>query len=65
MAYIVRGLGYIKKNIKDVGHQKIIICPVRVKISVLFKWVGFTSRDFDANGEEVVGGIVVMRYGEK
>jgi Cu(I)/Ag(I) efflux system membrane protein CusA/SilA len=31
MAYIVRGLGYIKKNIKDVGHQKIIICPVRVK----------------------------------
>jgi Cu(I)/Ag(I) efflux system membrane protein CusA/SilA len=27
--------------------------------------VGFTSRDFDANGEgEVVGGIVVMRYGE-
>jgi Cu(I)/Ag(I) efflux system membrane protein CusA/SilA len=27
--------------------------------------VGFTSGDFDANGEgEVVGGIVVMRYGE-
>jgi Cu(I)/Ag(I) efflux system membrane protein CusA/SilA len=26
---------------------------------------GFTSGDFDANGEgEVVGGIVVMRYGE-
>jgi hypothetical protein len=26
-----------------------------IKISVLFKWVGFTSGDFDANGEgEVV-----------
>jgi Cu/Ag efflux pump CusA len=37
---------------------------VRVRISVLFKWVGFTSGDFDANGEGEVVGVVVMRYGE-
>jgi hypothetical protein len=39
--------------------KKIIIRFLRVKISVLFKWV--RSGDFDANGEgEVVGGIVVI-----
>jgi Cu(I)/Ag(I) efflux system membrane protein CusA/SilA len=32
---------------------------------VRFKWEGFAFGCFDANGEgEVVGGIVVMRYGE-
>jgi Cu(I)/Ag(I) efflux system membrane protein CusA/SilA len=48
--------------VEEIAIKIIIWFPLR--ISVLFKWVGFTSGDFDANGEEVVGGIVVMRYGE-
>jgi hypothetical protein len=54
MAYIARAQ---YKNIKDVEDIaiKIIIRFQREEISVLFKWVGFTSGDFDANGEGEVG----------
>jgi CzcA family heavy metal efflux pump len=68
MAYIIRGLGYIK-NKEDiesiaVGNNKGI--PVRVKdIGSVQMGGDLRLGIFDENGEgEVVGGIVVMRYGE-
>ena len=68
MAYIIRGLGYIKN--KDdieaiaVGNNNGI--PVRVKdIGTVQMGGDLRLGIFDENGEgEVVGGIVVMRYGE-
>jgi len=68
MAYIIRGLGYIKN--KDdieaiaVGNDNGI--PVRVKdIGTVQMGGDLRLGIFDENGEgEVVGGIVVMRYGE-
>jgi Cu(I)/Ag(I) efflux system membrane protein CusA/SilA len=52
MAYIVRGLGYIKtsKMWKKLPKNYNSV-PVKLKISVLFKWVGIYVWDFDANGE--------------
>lgn len=68
MAYIIRGLGYIK-NKEDVenipiGNNNGI--PVRVKDVGSVQMGGDLRLGiFDENGEgEVVGGIVVMRYGE-
>lgn len=68
MAYIIRGLGYIK-NIEDVesialGNFNGI--PVRVKdIGSVQMGGDLRLGIFDMDGEgEVVGGIVVMRYGE-
>jgi len=68
MAYIIRGLGYIK-NIDDIenialGNYNGI--PVRVKdIGTVQMGPDLRLGIFDANGEgEVVGGLVVMRYGE-
>ena len=68
MAYIIRGLGYIK-NKEDlesiaVGNNNGI--PVRVKdIGTVQMGGDLRLGIFDENGEgEVVGGIVVMRYGE-
>jgi CzcA family heavy metal efflux pump len=68
MAYIIRGLGYVK-NKEDlesiaVGNNKGI--PVRVKdIGSVQMGGDLRLGIFDENGEgEVVGGIVVMRYGE-
>jgi CzcA family heavy metal efflux pump len=68
MAYIIRGLGYVK-NKEDlesiaVGNNKGI--PVRVKdIGAVQMGGDLRLGIFDENGEgEVVGGIVVMRYGE-
>ncbi len=68
MAYIIRGLGYIK-NIEDIENM-----PVGTKnsISIKIKDIGRVQMGgdlrlgiFDMNGTgEVVGGIVVMRYGE-
>ena len=68
MAYIIRGLGYVK-NKEDlesiaVGNNNGI--PVRIK-DIGSVQIGGDLRlgIFDENGEgEVVGGIVVMRYGE-
>jgi Cu(I)/Ag(I) efflux system membrane protein CusA/SilA len=68
MGYIVRGLGYIK-SIQDVENMPIgtyKTVPVRVK-DVATVQMGGDLRlgifDMDGHGE-VVGGIVVMRYGE-
>ncbi|MBS1585875.1 MAG: efflux RND transporter permease subunit, partial [Bacteroidetes bacterium] len=68
MAYIIRGLGYIK-NTADI--EKIAVgnyngIPVRIKdIGSVQMGGDLRLGIFDQNGEgEVVGGIVVMRYGE-
>ncbi|CAN5279774.1 hypothetical protein BH09BAC5_BH09BAC5_24670 [soil metagenome] len=68
MAFIIRGLGYIK-NISDVenipiGNYNSI--PVKVKdIGGVQLGSDLRLGIFDENGEgEAVGGIVVMRYGE-
>ena len=68
MSYIIRGLGYLK-NIEDVenisiGNNNGI--PVRVRDIGTVQMGGDTRLGiFDENGEgEVVGGIVVMRYGQ-
>ena len=68
MAYIIRGLGYIKNvaDIEEIALGNYNGIPVRVKD------IGSVQMDgdlrlgiFDADGEgEVVGGIVVARYGE-
>jgi copper/silver efflux system protein len=68
MAYIVRGLGYLKKteDIENIPVGNYGSVPVRVK-DVASVQMGGDLRlgifDMDGTGE-VVGGIVVMRYGE-
>lgn len=68
MAYIIRGLGYIKskKDIKNINVANYNGIPVRVKdIATLQMGGELRLGIFDDNGEgEVVGGIIVMRYGE-
>lgn len=68
MGYIVRGLGYIK-NLKDVENipvGKDGTSPILIKDIATVQMGGDLRLGiFDENGEgEVVGGIVVMRYGE-
>jgi CzcA family heavy metal efflux pump len=68
MAYIIRGLGYIK-NIEDIQNMPISMrnsIPIRVKdIGSVQMGGDLRLGIFDMNGTgEVVGGIVVMRYGE-
>ena len=68
MAYIIRGLGYIKnkEDIENIGIANNNGVPVRVK-NIGTVQMGGEERlgIFDENGNgEVVGGIVVMRYGE-
>ncbi len=68
MAYIIRGLGYIK-NIEDIKNMPV---GTRNSIPIYIKDIGTVQMGgdlrlgiFDMNGTgEVVGGIVVMRYGE-
>ena len=68
MSYIIRGLGYIKNKEDlegiEVGNYNGI--PVRVKdIGTVQMGGDLRLGIFDENGEgEVVGGIVVMRYGQ-
>ncbi len=68
MAYIVRGLGYLKKteDIENIPVGNYGSVPVRVR-DVANVQMGGDLRlgifDMDGKGE-VVGGIVVMRYGE-
>ena len=68
MAYIVRGLGYIKnvKDIEDIPIGNYGSVPVRVRDVATVQMGGELRLGiFDVDGEgEVVGGIVVMRYGE-
>ncbi|MBN8836186.1 MAG: efflux RND transporter permease subunit [Sphingobacteriia bacterium] len=68
MAYIIRGLGYVKKkeDLEEIAIGNYNGIPVRVK-DVAYVQMGGDLRlgIVDENGEgEVVGGIVVMRYGE-
>lgn len=68
MSYIVRGLGYIKniKDVEDIAIKNYNSVPVKVSdIGSVQMGGDLRLGVFDANGEgEVVGGIVVMRYGE-
>lgn len=68
MAYIIRGLGYIKStaDIEKIAVGNYNGIPVRVKdIGSVQMGGDLRLGIFDQNGEgEVVGGIVVMRYGE-
>ena len=68
MAYIVRGLGYIKdiKDVESIAIKNFNSVPVRLKdIGSVQMGGDLRLGIFDQNGEgEVVGGIVVMRYGE-
>src|SRR5882724_6692348 len=68
MAYIIRGLGYIKSkdDIENIALGNSNGIPVRVKDVATVQMGGDLRLGiFDANGQgEVVGGIVVMRYGE-
>ncbi len=67
-AYIIRGLGYVKDraDIENIGITTANGIPVRIK-DIADVQLGGDERlgIFDENGTgEVVGGIVVMRYGE-
>lgn len=68
MAYIIRGLGYIKsiEDLESIAVGNYSGIPVRVKDIATVQMGGDLRLGiFDQNGEgEVVGGIVVMRYGE-
>ena len=68
MAYIIRGLGYIKnkEDVENIAIGNNDGIPVRVKDVGSVQMGGDLRLGiFDENGEgEVVGGIVVMRYGE-
>lgn len=68
MSYIIRGLGYIKnkEDIESIAVGNYNGVPVRVKDIATVQMGGDLRLGiFDENGEgEVVGGIVVMRYGQ-
>ena len=68
MAYIIRGLGYIKnkEDVENISVSNNNGIPIRVKdIGIVQMGSDLRLGIFDNNGEgEVVGGIVVMRYGE-
>jgi Cu(I)/Ag(I) efflux system membrane protein CusA/SilA len=64
--YLVRGLGYIK-NIEDIEKAVVAVqdnVPIRIKDIAVVK-LGPSSRRgaLDKDGAEVVGGVVVARYG--
>jgi Cu(I)/Ag(I) efflux system membrane protein CusA/SilA len=68
MAYIIRGLGYIKnkEDVENIALGNFNGIPVRVKdIGSVQMGGDLRLGIFDMDGKgEVVGGIVVMRYGE-
>jgi len=68
MAYIIRGLGYIKnkQDVENIAVSNNNGIPIRVKdIGSVQMGSDLRLGIFDENGEgEAVGGIVVMRYGE-
>ena len=68
MGYIVRGLGYIQKkeDVENIPVGRDGTVPIRVKDIAAVQMGGELRLGiFDENGEgEVVGGIIVMRYGE-
>ncbi|NCI46425.1 efflux RND transporter permease subunit [Sediminibacterium sp. WSJ-3] len=68
MAYIIRGLGYVrnKEDLENIAVGNSNGIPIRVKDLGSVQMGGDLRLGiFDENGEgEVVGGIVVMRYGQ-
>jgi len=68
MAYIIRGLGYIKnrEDVENIAVANNNGIPIRIKdIGNVQMGSDLRLGIFDENGEgEAVGGIVVMRYGE-
>ncbi|GAB3026469.1 hypothetical protein GCM10027051_34060 [Niabella terrae] len=68
MAYIIRGLGYIKnkEDVESIALSNNNGVPVRIKdVGSVQMGADLRLGIFDNNGEgEAVGGIVVMRYGE-
>lgn len=68
MAYVIRGLGYIKNrtDIENIALSNNNGIPIRVKdIAAVQMGSDLRLGIFDENGQgEVVGGIVIMRYGE-
>ncbi|MEO7768968.1 MAG: efflux RND transporter permease subunit, partial [Ferruginibacter sp.] len=68
MAYIIRGLGYVKnrEDVESIAVGQYNGLPVRVKDVGSVQMGGDLRLGLlDVNGEgEVVGGIVVMRYGQ-
>lgn len=68
MSYIIRGLGYIKNinDVEEIAIKNYNSIPVKVKdIGSVQMGGDLRLGIFDENGNgEVVGGIVVMRYGE-
>lgn len=64
--YLVRGLGYIK-NVEDVEKAVVAVqdnVPIRVKDIAVVSLGPSTRRGaLDKDGAEVVGGVVVARYG--
>lgn len=68
MAYIIRGLGYVKniEDLEEIAIKNYNSVPVRIKdIGTVQMGGDLRLGIFDKDGEgEVVGGIVVMRYGE-
>ncbi|MFN7117290.1 MAG: efflux RND transporter permease subunit [Saprospiraceae bacterium] len=68
MAYIIRGLGYIKskEDVENISITNNDGIPVRVRdIGTVQMGGDLRLGIFDENGEgEVVGGIIVMRYNE-
>ncbi len=68
IGYIVRGLGYIKdlKEVENIPVGKDGTTPILIKDVATVQMGGDLRLGiFDENGEgEVVGGIIVMRYGE-
>jgi Cu(I)/Ag(I) efflux system membrane protein CusA/SilA len=68
MAYIIRGLGYVKskEDLETIAVGNYNGIPVRIKDIASIQMGGDLRLGiFDENGEgEKVGGIIVMRYGE-
>jgi Cu/Ag efflux pump CusA len=68
IGYIIKTTGYLKsvEEIENISLKTVNSVPVRIKDVGTVQMTGETRLGiFDANGEgEVVGGIVVMRYGE-
>ncbi len=65
--YIVRGVGWVKRrqDIEDAVVKEVRGVPVYVKtVATVQMGPSFRRGVFEKDGNEVVGGVVLMRYGE-
>lgn len=65
--YIVRGVGWIKDktDIENTAVKEVNGVPVYIKtVATVQLGTGFRRGVFEKNGNEVVGGVVLMRHGE-